>query len=141
LSIIEVIPTLNVPSYFVLQFGNKLSTDKTFVSTNLDDYIPAIYSNTFTFGGKEVFVRDNGSGQLNLYETVDGSIKLVKANVGTVDYDTGDVIVKYITVQSYTGSGIKLYARLSNKDVIAPKDRILSIRPEDVSIAINGIRE
>jgi len=140
-SIIEVVPTLNIPSYFVLQYENEIERDKTFVDTQLDDYTPAIHSSTFTLGGKEVFVQDDGAGQINLYESVNNKIRLVQKNVGTVDYTTGDVIIKYITVQAFDGNAIKLYARMKNKDVLAPKDRIVSIRSEDTTVTVTSVRE
>jgi len=140
-ALVEVVPTLNVPSYFVIQFDNEISRDKTFVSTQLDDYDPAVYTSTFTYGGETVFVRDDGQGNLNVYKSVDNKLILVQRNVGTVDYDTGDVIIKYITVQAYDGNSIQIYAKPKNKDILAPDDRIVSIRAGDTTITVNGIRE
>ena len=65
----------------------------------------------------------------------------MQRNVGTVNYATGDVTIRPIIIQDYDGNGINVYARLYNKDIIAPKDRILKIRDEDIKLNVFGRRQ
>lgn len=140
---IEIFPTRNISNYFILQFQNRISPSITYIESSLTNYNPAVYSTTFTYKGvTSAFIQDNGSGRIDVVFTdSDGEIKILEKNLGTVDYTTGDVILTYITIQDYPASGIKIYAITADKKIIAPYDRIVKIRPQDITTNIIGVRE
>lgn len=139
----EIFPTRNFSSYFILQFQNQISPFVNYIETSLTNYTPAVYSTTFTYkGNSTAFLQDNGSGRLDVvYRTSDNQVRILERNLGSVNYTTGDVILRYITIQDYPSTGIKVYSKLTNKKIVAPYDRILKIRPQDITINAIGIRE
>ena len=62
-------------------------------------------------------------------------------NIGSVDYTTGAVIISNFNVSAYADSEIKIYGRTLSKDIAAPKDRIITIREQDINITVYGVRE
>lgn len=149
---IEIKPNRNQRSYFVLQYSNALSPDKTFPLFDSDtdlssaeeiaalaDYVPCVVTSTFTYGGQEVYIQDNGKGRLDIMKSEDSQITFVLKDVGSVDYDTGDVIVRYITIEDYDNK-IDVYARIKAKDIEAPTDRILFIRNQDITVNTKSVR-
>jgi hypothetical protein len=60
--------------------------------------------------------------------------EILKPNIGTVDYTTGEVRLINFAVESFTGSAIKIYAATTSVDILSPKSRILTIRDEDVIV-------
>jgi hypothetical protein len=138
---ITISPEINEPRFFVLQYANRLLPDKIVESSLLGDFKPAIESSAFTYSGQTVFLQDNGSGRLDIVKVTNDTLTYVQRNVGTVNYATGDVTIRPIIIQDYDGNGINVYARLYNKDIIAPKDRILKIRDEDIKLNVFGRRQ
>jgi hypothetical protein len=64
-----------------------------------------------------------------------------KRNVGTIDYSTGAIKLSNLIVDSYEGSAIKFTANTINKDVKSPKDRIISIRNQDITVNVTQLTE
>jgi hypothetical protein len=140
-SIIRIIPRRNVSSYFVLQFANELQPDVTYTDAQLTSYDPCVVTSVFRYGNQNVYIQDDGAGTLNIVRRADDRIIIVERNVGTVDYTTGDVILRYITIQDYTGGYIQVFARNKNRNITAPVDRIVSIDPGNVRVNVIGLRE
>lgn len=139
-AIIEIMPEKNAPTYILMQFKNELDPDLTYNDEQIDLYKPTIVSSIFKYAEKNVFLQDNGSGQLNIMETKNNKLSFVERNVGSVDYATGDVSLRNIAIQDWYGTGIKFYARLKNKDITCPKDRVMVIREADISLNLNPVR-
>lgn len=137
-AIISISPPKNISRFFILQFANKLLPDSTFVDTQINDYTPCITSTPFVYSGRTSYIQDNGKGRLDIVRIVDGSISYVQKNIGSVNYETGDVVIRSITIQDYIGSAINIYAKLESKNIEAPKDRILRIKDDDLKINIIG---
>ena len=138
--IIKISPSRGTGESFVLQFGNEFGVDKTFVENRLNLYNPTISSDSFTYNDKTVFLQDNGSGRIDLLEVVNNNFSFVQRNVGTVDYSKGDVNIKSLTYEDYRGDHINIYAKFKNKTILAPKDRILKLNSEDISVSAIGRR-
>ena len=62
-----------------------------------------------------------------------------KPSVGTLDYTTGAVKFSDLNVQSFTGSEIKFFANTQNKDIVPPKDRVIVVRGEDVTVTVTPL--
>jgi hypothetical protein len=60
--------------------------------------------------------------------------EILRPNIGTVDYTTGEVRLVNFAVESFTGNAIKIYAATTSVDVTSPKSRILTVRDEDVVV-------
>lgn len=140
-SIMRIAPRRNFSSYFVLQFGNELAPDVTFQESTITNYDPCITTSVFTYGNQNVYIQDNGAGQLDIVKNVDGIVSIVEKGVGTVNYTTGDVILTYVTIQDYTSGYINVFARNKTRNINAPVDRIVSIDTGRINITTIGVRE
>lgn len=100
------------------------------------DRLPTLYTSNFVYRGKNVYMRDNGFGELQIIQTTtDRDIILEKA-VGTVDYKTGLVKIKTFIPDAVAGGVFRIYANPKMKDIKTPKSSILSIRPRDIDIKV-----
>ncbi|PHS22123.1 MAG: hypothetical protein COA84_13155 [Robiginitomaculum sp.] len=141
LAIIPINPEINVASSFVLNFNNPLTPGPTLRATDtILDYKFAVKSSIFTYGGKESFLQDDGTGKLHILRTTSSGFVYVKRNVGTVDYMNGNVILTNIIADAFTGSEIKIFARINSDNITASKDRIVTIRDTDVDIVVTGTK-
>lgn len=98
-----------------------------------------VRSSRFVFRGTEAIFEDNGLGQINIVNARDrdrGIFEFIRLNAGTVDYDTGIVKLSDFIVDSYEGNGIQVSANTREKNVTAPKTKVLQLRDEDVIINI-----
>jgi len=136
---------------FIINFGMELTpisdyAYRAFASenpnmTNLPDLNrnsnsrpPTVSSSPFTYGGLVAYIRDNGSGTLQVVRSVGNREIVINKNIGTVDYKTGRVRINKLITQGYNGSGVKFYAVPKSRDFSIPKNTLLSIRNEDLRV-------
>lgn len=144
---IPLVPTLGMSNTFDVTFKNALIKNQILNEGEpIQSHRAAIKSSSFTFGGNSVFIMDDAKGTLNIVKYQGSSYTIVKKSVGTVDYDTGRVIIRNLVPTAYQGSEIKLLGRTANGTITAPKNRILSVRTSysdietpDVIINVVGV--
>jgi len=78
-------------------------------------------------------IEDDGIGNLRVVRVTSDSHS-EKFKIGTIDYTTGSIVISNLNVESYTGSGIKLYIKPVSLDYSTSLKNILKINPEDVSV-------
>jgi hypothetical protein len=61
-------------------------------------------------------------------------VEIIRRNAGTVDYNLGIVKLSDFSVEFYEGSGIRISANTLEKNVTAPKRRVLILNDKDVKI-------
>ena len=134
-------PPTNVKLNPTFKFGAKLAKPYPFRSANgFTGYKPAIKSGPFTSSAQEIFLQDDGLGNLMSVTSNQANPQIVKPKVGTVDYETGEVKLTDFIVDSYDGSEIKIIARTSADDIKAPNGRIFYVRDLDVTVKMNEIK-
>ena len=142
LAIIPINPVLDVTASYTLNFKNSLIIDHPLTAgESLTTHEAAIKSSQFTYQGNTVFIQDNGLGVLQIIKSTGTGFVYLNRNIGSVNYTTGRVVITNLNVSAYTGSEIKIYGRTLAKDITAPKDRIITIREQDINIAVHGVRE
>jgi len=143
LAIIPWSPRLNVSTGLNVTFANQLVIDHPLITGEIiSTHKPAVKSSQFTFNGSIAFIQDDGLGALAIVRTIgNGLFRYIKRNIGTVNYSTGQIIIRNFEISSYIGSEIKLYGRTNIKDIKSPKNRILTIREEDLTLNVYGMRE
>lgn len=109
----KIIPTLNVGEKTTIDFQNKLlhpyngyksilSTSTFFISANSGNH----------------YIEDDGNGKLVLKKKINGVISTVNTNYGTINYETGQLIIPQFKVYSFaTGKNsvdFKVEPRTSN---------------------------
>ncbi len=138
--IIQYIPKLNFPSSPSFSFESELVQPYAFDSSlGFTSYKPAIESTKFTVEGTLVSAKDDGNGNIMLVTENADTTTVFKPTVGTVNYKTGDVRLSNLTITSFENTAIKFIANTVNKDIRPPKDRILIIRGEDVTVNVNPL--
>ncbi len=154
-AIIEIAPQVGVSTNIKLSFENELKPNADSALRAVQSTVPnhpfipllqiekisrlraALTSSLFTYAGVPAYIQDDATGALNIINvSTTGKIMYLKRNIGTVDYDTGEVIITGLVVDSYTNGKIKMYAVTDTSNIISPKTRIITIRPEDTKITM-----
>jgi hypothetical protein len=121
-------------------FGSSLESPCRFARANrTESYNSFVRSSPFIFEGTNAIFEDNGLGVINIINTRDrglGQVEIIRRNAGIVDYDTGTIKLSDFVVDFYEGQGIKISANTSEKNVTAPKRRLLLLNDRDVKINI-----
>jgi len=140
LAIIPLNPTLNEVNRYDVRFSNRLTTEhRLAATTTLENYKYAISSSVFVYRNTECFMIDNGNGEIDIIKSTPTGFSYVERNIGYIDYETGDVSIVNFAPSAFEGSEVKMYGRIYSKDIVSPKDRIISIREEDISISAVGV--
>ena len=112
----------------------------------LSDFHPiidahAISSTPFTYAGTpNCVLEDNGEGIVRVVVPVGANHRVVES-IGTVDYETGSVILKNFKISNYQGSSLKIYGAPKTKDLVSSQNVILNILEPDIQITIDQVRE
>lgn len=61
---------------------------------------------------------------------------VVNKNIGNVNYTKGIVRINKLIIQGFSGSGVKFYVVPKSRDFSIPKNSIISIRNEDLSVTV-----
>jgi hypothetical protein len=142
LAIIPINPVLDTATSYALNFKNALVTDHMLVQgSDLELYKSAITSSQFQYQGRTALIQDNGMGALQVIRSTATGFVFINRNIGSVNYETGRVVITNLKVSGYSGSEIKIFARSRAGDIVSPKDRIITIREEDINITVYGTRE
>lgn len=132
----KIFPRRNSSNYFILEFSNELRANLPYVESSIATYTPSVYSSQFTYSNIIARLQDDGNG--NLIIISDDNVILEK-DIGSVNYFTGEVILRYVTITDYPDTGINIYGTTVNKKIDAPINRILQI--DNSSINIIGTTE
>jgi len=134
-------PATNVKLNPTFKFEAKLAKPYPFRSASgFSEYKPAIKTTNFTSNAQEVFLQDDGVGNIMSVTSNQANPQIVKPKVGTVDYETGVVKLTDFIADSYEGSEIKIIARTKVDDIKSPKGRIFYIRDLDVTVNMIEIK-
>ena len=133
--IIEYAPFLNLTLNPKFNFGTKLIKPYPYRGTvGLVDFKPSITSSTFTYKGIVSKLMDDGAGNMMVVSTSILNPAVLDPSIGTVDYDLGEFRLINFAVEAFSGLAIKIYAASMLPDITSPKNRVLSIRDEDIQI-------
>jgi hypothetical protein len=132
-------PTPNIDSSFTVSFNTPILVTSPSERTHTDTTDKGVYSSRFTFRDLTCIMEDDGLGNIRIVSlSNDNHIEIVK--VGTVNYETGSVVISNLNVPSFSGSGIKLYAKTISTDFTASLKYIIKINPSDVVITATPAR-
>lgn len=138
--VIEYVPELNKTASPSFSFETSLTKPYPFDSvTGFTEFKPAISSSNFIVNSTTVTIKDDGLGNLMLVTAGTDIQSVFKPIVGTVDYATGAVKLSNLNVSAFDGSAIKFTASSTNKDIKPPKDRIIVVRGEDVTVSVSTV--
>ena len=101
--------------------------------------VHALVSSLFIFNSEQVLLEDDGSGNIRMMKT-DGFINEKIKNVGKIDYNTGQIEINGLVVDSFQGSSIKLFVTPVDPDVVASQNSILTIEDDEIIIDLEEVR-
>jgi len=82
---------------------------------------------------------DDLNGIVRVYRfNVDKQKIVVNDSIGTVNYDTGQVIINNFKPTSYSGIELKISARPDTFDIIPVREQILIMQADDASVTVIG---
>jgi hypothetical protein len=137
---IDYKPALSTIESPIFNFNTQLLKPYPFNATNgLTDYKPAVTSTRFTIDTTTVELQDDGNGVVQAIVANDPLRSVYKKSVGSVDYNTGQIILKDFIVASFEGNAIQISVTPANRDFTAPKDRIFRIRQADTSVSTRAV--
>jgi len=121
--------TLNKVRSYTVKFENPIFHPH-------DGHIPVIISSAFSYTKSDgttvsAYFDDDGSGNMRIFEVIDGENIYLVEDAGTVDYTTGIVSIKDFLPVSSTGSLLKINAVPANKDILSERNVILKIDTSD----------
>jgi len=97
---------------------------------------PSISSTPFNYFGITVVLGDDGKGKLVLYRD-NTQQKVPLKEVGTINYDTGDLYITNLNIDSISNNlnFIDIFATPKYQDVIAYKNQILILDNADIRVS------
>ena len=96
-------------------------------------------STQFSFQGFASFIDDDGDGNIRIYRFNEAKQKtIILSNTGSIDYDTGIVIINNFRPASYVGIELKISAIPDRLDVIPVREQILIMNSNDATINLVG---
>ncbi|QIW87778.1 baseplate wedge protein [Agrobacterium phage OLIVR5] len=101
--------------------------------------IKDVVSNSFTYSGKQVFIKSASDGTLSIYEIIEGKDILVREKIGTVNFETGDVVVSDIVVSkvNQTTKDIRFSATPLINNIYSNKNNVVKI--SDVKVTVERL--
>lgn len=142
----RITPLLRKKAAYKLETNNKIYVESNVVKTATDYETRFLYASfissrfTFVYNGISYplsFLEDDNKGNIKLYTILNE--KLIElATVGSVNYDTGLIVLDNIYASEYDNH-ISLYMKPYNKDIFTNKNKILLIDLNDVNIKVSEV--
>ena len=126
-------PTLNSSTKYTVPFSNALYNPH---SGHDSDAGGILSSSGFKISGNtnEMFLNDDGMGNVRMYYIVDGTTKTYQDNTaGTIDYVNGQVVLTSLNiteisnVDGVASTKIRLIVKPESNDIIAVRNQVLEI--------------
>ena len=99
----------------------------------------AVTSDTFMYRGINVFMEDDGVGNMRLIQRRN-NLDVEVARIGTVDYATGEINLTNLNIQSFSGTDLRIFAYPADKDITSSKNTILKIEQNGMQIDVEQLR-
>jgi inhibitor of KinA sporulation pathway (predicted exonuclease) len=136
---IETAVQLNTAQRLVIKFSNSINPSTNGrPSTHPYGAGNQITSNAFTYNGLENCFLEENNGIMRIYQIVRSERVGVVSNAGTLDYNTGTVILSNFAPSAFAdgGSTLILTAIPEDKDILPLRNQIIQIRDEDISVTM-----
>jgi hypothetical protein len=136
-------PITGVSAQYVVNFGYPID-DSLYQNFGSQSHVRgrkhAFKSSNFTYSGIQVWLEDDGVGNIHIVrQSGDSHTQVLK--IGTINYDTGQVKLSNFVVDAYEGSSLRLYAFPADKDVQTTNNTILRIESAEIKLTIEKVRE
>ena len=139
----DFIPTLNTSTKYTIPFSNALYNPH---SGHDSDAGGILSSSGFKISGNtnEMFLNDDGMGNVRMYYIVDGTTNTYQDNnAGTINYKTGEVILtsfnitEVSNVDGAASTKIRLIVTPESNDIIGVRNQVLEIDTANLIVNAN----
>ena len=136
-------PTLNTATKYTIPFSNALYNPH---SGHDSDAGGILSSSGFKISGNtnEMFLNDDGMGNVRMYYIVDGTTNTYQDNnAGTIDYKTGEIILtsfnitEISNIDGATSTSIRLIVTPESNDIIGVRNQVLEIDTANLIVTAN----
>lgn len=138
----RVYPKLSDDSYsFTIETFNPLITE-TGVKLAADEphYGHTLTSSLFTYQNSTCLLLDDTLGNVYVAAQRAGAVEII-TKVGTINYQTGKILVSNLNITNYQGDYIELFIRPLGKNITCRKNTILQIDLADVTVNVFGVKQ
>jgi hypothetical protein len=129
-------PILNAAKKYTVHFNNPIYHPHM-------GHIPVLISTAFkiTNSAETYYINDDGNGKLRLYYIQSGDKVYVDNSFGTINYNTGEIIITTLNVSSTsnTDNSIRLIVIPNYSDIYSLRQQILTI--DSNNLVISGIKD
>jgi hypothetical protein len=141
LAIKTITPRIGINVNYNVDFGISLLDNLSLLpNVRQTNEISVVSSTRFIFEGIECFFEDDGEGTLRIMTQENNQYVFIR-NIGTVDYNTGVLLIEDFAPQSLSNNRIDIFARAFDSDITSQRRTILRIRPEDITVDIEQVRQ
>lgn len=153
-TIYAIVPTKGIKQRIAFSFSNPLArplrapyivNETECIRSSLFDYFKdGVYYNSTTPQG-QVTLSDDGNGFIRLYYIMYDKItdtivqQILESNIGTVNYDTGELAFD-LNPYDYD-TNIKIFAKVINDDIVVQESKYLKIDYDEISINVTAYRQ
>jgi len=153
-TIYTLVPAKGIQQRISFSFSNPLArplrapyivNETECIKSSLFDYFKdGVYYNSTTPQG-QVTLSDDGNGFLRLYYIMYDKItdtvvqQILETNLGTVNYDTGELAFD-LNPYDYD-TNIKIFAKVINDDIVVQESKYLKIDYDEIGIAVSTYRQ
>jgi len=128
---------LNVAFKYTIRFSNPIdNATLNRLSTNPFGAGNKVTSNEFSYAGySNCFLEDNG-GLIRIYRKVGTTNVGIISNVGTINYDTGTIILNDFIPTAFADGGVQLRVTVipASTDILPLRGQVVIIRDEDITL-------
>lgn len=128
-------PSLVIESEYRIDFSNPLNP-------LIDEFGDTCLNSTgFKYNGFDSYLKDDGAGNLIIYKIVEGKEITITSDVGTIDYQTGEIHIKKLyTNEILSGDTfLEIDVKPKSLNIESKRNQILVIDENYITIDMNDI--
>lgn len=133
----EITPLTSEENTYTLNFYNSL--DNRFLealpAVHRSQEFHSVMTTPFIFDNQTCMIADDHAGILNIY-AISGTNHVLIKPIGTVNYQTGRVLIAKFQPSSYPAGSIRVKVRTRENDVNALRNNILRIKTSDINVFV-----
>jgi len=128
---ISISPTLSSHLDYTIRFNNAIDRGDI-----LNDN-PTLTSSIYTQDGVTLKLEDDGLGNIKSYQYINVNTKRVyEHSVGTINYDTGEIVLNNFGPDSYDGSTFDLTVTPASNNITSVRNQIIIIENTDITVSM-----
>jgi len=134
----QIVPTFNTKISYSINFENPLSEISSGTYIQSGSFLTyGTGTNALNLPAVRAYFKDNGKGKISLYNN--STDQLIKDQFGTVNYDTGKVILnsaEFLLENGLQKYEVRVNAKPRDNDVFSKKNTILEMNYDEVDLTL-----